>query len=190
MLLIIISSWSEWATGHLGRVGMAEYEWTWPSDLGRISLAEWEWSVETSWSEWAAGHLGRVGMAEYEWTWPSDLGRISLAEWEYPSDPRPSDPLPSGLWPNEKGWINLGRVDFGRVDLGRVVIRSGKCSLIKDLVGRNMVSTAAPLYSFLRNRSEAKTKTPILSETPATIHTHFFFFLNQLHNRPILKMKR
>ena len=40
-----------------------------------------------------------------------------------------------------------------------------------------MVSTAAPLYSFLRNRSEAKTKTPILSENHLTLKygSHLFF---------------
>ena len=54
---------------------------------------------------------------------------------------------------------------------------------IKQMVsGQKWVITAAPLYSFLRNRSEAKTKTPILSESTATIHTHtlFFFFFRPL----------
>ena len=53
-----------------------------------------------------------------------------------------------------------------------------------------MVSTAAPLYSFLRNRSEAKTKTPILSENQLILKHgsfifHFFFFLTYPKNEKI-----
>ena len=45
---------------------------------------------------------------------------------------------------------------------------------------QKMVSTASPLYSFLRNRSEAKTKTPILSENHLSLKpkANFFFFLD------------
>ena len=51
-----------------------------------------------------------------------------------------------------------------------------------------MVSTAAPLYSFLRNRSEAKTKTPILSENQLILkHGSFIFhfFLTYSKNEKI-----
>ena len=51
----------------------------------------------------------------------------------------------------------------------------------KVLIRTKMVSTTAPLYSFLRNRSEAKTKTPILSENHLILkHGSHSFILHLL----------
>ena len=151
----------------------------WPNHPGRVRDIFWLNHHFRIRMVWPSRHgrireyFGRITISESEETaespWPNPNGIAAVRNLAYRS-------ASSGPWcvrclgtcPAWLGsWLGAHRCPE-QPRLGARRLSHPFCKLTGSFWSFNsdkkMVSIAAPLYSFLRNRSEAKTKTPILSE--------------------------